>query len=125
MTIDELELFFVDDSNQEEYSAAGISQELKEGGSSISVTEENKLEYLQRFAKHRLVGAIKPQVAAFRDGLRVVVDESIQERLCKCCTVIDLQLLMCGTPTIDVADWQRETEYSNCNASSDVVVWFW
>ena len=32
------------------------------------VTEENMQEYLQLFVQHRLVGAIRPQIEAFRDG---------------------------------------------------------
>ena len=32
------------------------------------MTEANKAEYLQRFAEQRLVGAIRPQLEAFRNG---------------------------------------------------------
>ena len=35
------------------------SADLKEGGSDIEVTEDNKLEYLQLFAHHRLLDAIR------------------------------------------------------------------
>ena len=58
----DLGLVFTDDSNAEEYSAAGAAIELKPGGAEVEVTEENKAEYLQLFAEHRLVGAIRPQV---------------------------------------------------------------
>ena len=55
-------LVFTDDSNDEEYSAAGAAIDLKPDGAEVEVTEENKAEYLQLFAEHRLVGAIQPQV---------------------------------------------------------------
>ena len=62
MELADLGLVFTDDSNAEEYSAAGAAIELKPGGAEVEVTEENKAEYLQLFAEHRLVGAIQPQV---------------------------------------------------------------
>ena len=38
----------------------------------------------------------------------------------------ELQLLICGTPVIDVADWQANTVYANgFTADSEVVRWFW
>ncbi len=43
--------------------------QLKEGGTEISVTEENKAEYIQLLVEHRVVGAIRPQITAFRNGL--------------------------------------------------------
>ena len=42
--------------------------ELRPGGAGIAVTEANKAEYLQRFAEQRLIGAIRPQLEAFRNG---------------------------------------------------------
>jgi E3 ubiquitin-protein ligase HACE1 len=125
MTLDDLELTFEDDSNQEEYSVIGASKELKEGGGAISVTEENKAEYLQLFAEHRLLHAIRPQVQAFRDGLAVILDDNTQTILRKCCTSAELQLLVCGMPNIDVIDWRAHTEYSGFAATDDVVAWFW
>ena len=60
MELADLDLVFVDEDNNEEYSVA--TTELKPGGAEIGVTEANKAEYLQLFAEHRLVGAIRPQV---------------------------------------------------------------
>lgn len=39
---------------------------LKEGGADIPVTKENVDEYLQLFAEHRLVGAIREQVRVLK-----------------------------------------------------------
>ena len=39
--------------------------ELKEGGASIPVTEENKLEYVNLVTEHRMTGAIRAQIEAF------------------------------------------------------------
>ena len=47
-----------------------------------AVTEANKAEYLQLLVEHRLVGAIKEQIRAFRTGLAVfLTDEARLPRL--------------------------------------------
>ena len=75
---------------------ASACTELKEGGGHISATEGSKVEYLQLPAEHRLVGAIRPQVEAFRDGLGVFVTTELRAKLRQCATVAELQLLICG-----------------------------
>jgi hypothetical protein len=49
MHLADLGLTFVDDSNDEAYTAGGgvASVELKPGGAEVEVTEENKVEYLR------------------------------------------------------------------------------
>ena len=42
--------------------------ELKEGGATIPVTEENKEEYVRLVVSYRLDNSIKEQVKAFLDG---------------------------------------------------------
>ena len=105
---------------------ASASIELKDGGSGISVTEDNKAEYLQLLAEHRLVGAIQAQIAFFRDGLGVFVTAELRATLQQCATVADLQLLMCGVQEIDVNDWEASAEYAGgFDARSPTVRWFW
>ncbi len=38
------------------------------GGRNISVTDENKFDYVQRVAAHRMTSAIRPQIEAFLEG---------------------------------------------------------
>jgi E3 ubiquitin-protein ligase HACE1 len=100
--------------------------ELKEGGAEISVTEENKAEYIQLLVEHRVVGAIRPQIAAFRSGLGVFVTGELRAKLRQCATAADVQLLMCGKQEIDVDDWEASAECrGGFDASSRTVRWFW
>ena len=73
-----------------------MSVELKEGGAGIAVTPANKNEYLQLLAEHRLIGAIRPQIAAFRDGLSLFVDDELCATVRQCCSEVDVQLLLGG-----------------------------
>jgi hypothetical protein len=40
-------------------------------------------------------------------------------------TPVELEMLLCGTPDIDVDDWQKHTVYHDLQPSSAVVQWFW
>jgi hypothetical protein len=60
----------------------------------------------------------RPQVGAVREGLGVFVNDELRASLRRCCTVADIQLLMCGVAEIDVEDWRTSTEYAGPGASS-------
>ncbi len=103
-----------------------VSIELKPDGANIEVTPDNLEEYLQLYAEHHLIGAIREQVNAVRQGLGVFLDEALMAKLRACCTVAEFQLMLCGAPEIDVDDWQASTEYrGGYSAGSDQVKWFW
>jgi E3 ubiquitin-protein ligase HACE1 len=120
-----LELTFEDDmSNAQMGNQASIP--LKEGGAEIGVTSANLEEYLQLWVEHRLVGSIRPQVKAFQNGIGVFVPAELRRQLRDCCTACDFQLMVSGTPQIDVADWEASTVYSDgLGPESAVVAWFW
>jgi hypothetical protein len=100
--------------------------ELKEGGAEIAVTTANVEEYLQLWVEHHIIGSISSQVQRFRDGLGVSLTEEVRQKLLRCCTVTELQVIVCGTQTIDVADWKAHTQYQGgFSAASPTVRWFW
>nr|XP_040247435.2 E3 ubiquitin-protein ligase UPL1-like [Aegilops tauschii subsp. strangulata] len=71
---DVLDLTFSMDADEEKlilYEKAEVTDcELIPGGRNIRVTEENKHEYVDRVAEHRLTTAIRPQINAFMEGFR-------------------------------------------------------
>ncbi|EGD73425.1 hypothetical protein PTSG_12263 [Salpingoeca rosetta] len=108
---------------EDEFEAFGMLEtvELKPGGSSIPVTEENKREYVQLIVHHRLLRGIEEQVQALREGFNDIVPpawlEMFDER--------ELELILCGLGNIDVKDWADNAEYRHCDSSHQVVKWFW
>ncbi|GAA5839821.1 hypothetical protein JCM3766R1_004623 [Sporobolomyces carnicolor] len=95
--------------------------ELKPGGADIPVTEDNKLEYIDLLCEHRLKGRVESQLAAIKEGLQEIVP-------LKELRVFDekeLELLIGGVETIDVEDWQKNTDYRGYTAEDPVVAWFW
>ena len=99
--------------------------ELKPGGCNIAVTEENRIEYLELFVEHRLVGTINMQIEAFRKGLAVFFGPELLEEFRQLCDPADAQLLLCGTADIDLDDWLAHTEYTGLSWDAPVACYFW
>ena len=61
------------------------------------------------------------------EGLEQLVhDNELLTTLRTCCTVADVQLLLCGAPNIDVDDWMQNTRYDPPQyGNGDQVRWFW
>ena len=98
--------------------------ELIPGGSQILVTEENKENYVRMMADWRLSrpDGTEKRTAAFLEGFKEVVPfewlDGFDER--------ELELMLCGTPDIDVDDWERHTIYSGGYWRHSIQVeWFW
>jgi hypothetical protein len=96
------ELMFVADEQQ-----VGVHQEveLKPGGASIPVTDENKMEFVELMVDHVLKRRIEPQITAFAVAFYSLVpreDISILDAK-------ELDVMICGEDLIDVDDW-----FKNC-----------
>lgn len=95
--------------------------ELKPGGRSIPVTQENKAEYVQLLVEHKLTASIRDQITAFLDGFH----ELIPSELVAPFSENELELLISGLPEIDVDDLRANTEYRGYEPDSPQIVWFW
>lgn len=71
--------------------------ELIPNGRNIKVTEENKHQYVDLVAEHRLTTAIRPQINAFMEGF----NELIPRELISIFNDKELELLISGLPDID------------------------
>lgn len=83
----------------------GKEVDLKENGRNIDVTDENKEEYLRLVLEYRMLESISDQLQEFLSGLYDVVPKGLL-------SVFDyqeLELMLCGIPTIDTADWKTNT----------------
>ncbi|XP_010277573.1 PREDICTED: E3 ubiquitin-protein ligase UPL2-like isoform X2 [Nelumbo nucifera] len=122
---DILDLTFSIDADEEKlilYERAEVTDyELIPGGRNIRVTEENKHEYVDLVAEHRLTTAIRPQINAFLEGFT----ELIPRDLVSIFNDKELELLISGLPDIDLDDLRANTEYSGYSAASPVIQWFW
>ncbi|CAK9186569.1 unnamed protein product [Ilex paraguariensis] len=122
---DVLDLTFSIDADEEKlilYERTEVTDsELIPGGRNIRVTEENKHQYVDLIAEHRLTTAIRPQINAFLEGF----GELIPRDLISIFNDKELELLISGLPDIDLDDMRVNTEYSGYSAASPVIQWFW
>ncbi|KAL4335645.1 hypothetical protein GQ457_07G020800 [Hibiscus cannabinus] len=122
---DVLDLTFSIDADEEKlilYERTQVTDyELIPGGRNIKVTDENKHQYVDLVAEHRLTTAIRPQINAFLEGF----NELVPRELISIFNDKELELLISGLPEIDLDDMRANTEYSGYSAASPVIQWFW
>ncbi|KAK9930153.1 hypothetical protein M0R45_027205 [Rubus argutus] len=122
---DVLDLTFSIDADEEKlilYERTEVTDyELIPGGQNTKVTEENKHQYVDLVAEHRLTTAIRPQINAFLEGF----SELINRELISIFNDKELELLISGLPDIDLDDMRANTEYSGYSPASPVIQWFW
>ncbi|KAH3666429.1 hypothetical protein WICMUC_005697 [Wickerhamomyces mucosus] len=90
-------------------------------GREISVTEENKHDYVRLVVEYRLQKSVKEQVDNFLQGFH----EIIPKDLISIFDEQELELLISGLPDIDVDDWKNNTVYVNYTPSSQEISYFW
>ena len=91
--------------------------ELVPGGKDISVTWDNRLEYIQLLQDFRL-HEFDRQASAIRQGLATVIPLSFIITV----SSTDLEMMVCGTPEIDVDLLKEMTEYEYCNSSDLFII---
>jgi E3 ubiquitin-protein ligase HUWE1 len=95
--------------------------DLVPGGRGVAVTDDNKLEYVNLVTAHRMTTSIKEQIASFTEGFNDIVPHDVVSLL----NPSELELLISGTPDIDVDDLRANTEYTGYSPSTPQVRWFW
>ncbi|CAM9103124.1 unnamed protein product, partial [Ectocarpus fasciculatus] len=94
--------------------------DLMPNGQSVALTYENRVEYCNLLERYRL-HEFDQQAEAIRRGLATVVPM----RLLSLFSWDQLELMVCGMSTVDVALLRSVTEYSSCNAHDQHVRNFW
>ena len=99
--------------------------ELMEGGNDVAVTNDNLPEFLEANLKYHLMDRVKHQLKELLLGFFDVIPEPLL-------TIFDfqeLELLMCGVPTIDIDDWMENTVYQGYferkGEQAITCKWFW
>ena len=94
--------------------------ELISNGNSVLVTKDNLNVYIEKRLDY-LIKSQKPAIDAMKDGFNSIIAlEQIN-----IFTSDELNLLINGTPFIDVDDWRINTIYQNYNNYDNVIINFW
>lgn len=95
--------------------------DLVPSGRSIPVTDENKFDYVQLTAQHRMTTGIRSQIDAFLSGFY----ELVPPELISIFSPTELELLICGLPDVDIEELKLYTEYSQFRVTDSSIIWFW
>ncbi|KAG7401190.1 hypothetical protein PHYBOEH_002374 [Phytophthora boehmeriae] len=90
-------------------------------GRNIPVTDANKREYLDRRFRYALFESVADQLHAFLKGLY----EVIPRELLLIFDPEEFDYVLCGSPEVDVTDWQTHTVLSANLEGANVTGWFW
>ncbi|ETW03821.1 hypothetical protein, variant 1 [Aphanomyces invadans] len=100
---------------------------LAPGGESIAVTVVNKAAYLDLLFQYHILDSVSYQLLMFLAAIYSVVPEE----LLKVFDYKELELLLCGVPTVDVDDWKRHAQVAYLVENTPTrlelqnVSWFW
>ncbi|XP_046384867.1 probable E3 ubiquitin-protein ligase HECTD2 [Ischnura elegans] len=95
--------------------------DIKEGGADTPVTNENRHEYVALYLDWILNSAIYHQFRAFYHGFHSVCDSKALLLL----SPEEVEMLVCGSPTINLRELQKVTEYDGYNGDEQVIRDFW
>lgn len=111
--------------SEEEFDPANRSivrtVNLKPNGSTIHVTDQNKLEYLDLLAQYRLCIRIKEQTEQFLEGLQTLVPDNLLALFDE----NELELLICGVRDYKLAELKDNHTLVGNGVSSRTLSWFW
>lgn len=125
MEMDDVENACIDFTTTEENMGAVEVVDLIPDGENVDVTQENLVEYLEAVVEYRLVKRVKDQLKQLLKGFEEIVPKSLLIIF----DFMELELLLCGLPNIDVDDWIENSRYSGIYSEGDemhqVCIWFW
>ncbi|RHY33978.1 hypothetical protein DYB32_001254 [Aphanomyces invadans] len=98
-----------------------VEVDLKPNGRNIPVTDENKAEYLALTLRYLMLDRCSAQLHHLLTGLF----EIIPQEMLMVFDYQELELVLCGVPDIDVADWRANSVCSPDLVHSPVLEWFW
>ncbi|KAG3162636.1 hypothetical protein PI126_g5897 [Phytophthora idaei] len=98
-----------------------VTVELVPSGGNISVTDENKHEFAERWLRYFLLESVSDQLYVFSKGLYQVIPRQILMLF----DAEELDYVLCGCDSIDVTDWEAHTNCSQNLTGTRVLRWFW
>ncbi|XP_063243529.1 probable E3 ubiquitin-protein ligase HECTD2 [Bacillus rossius redtenbacheri] len=95
--------------------------DLKEGGENTPVTNDNRDEYVDLYLDWILNAAIYDQFRAFYLGFHSVCASNALIML----RPEEVEMLVCGSPTLDLNELRKVTEYDGYKADDTTITDFW
>merc|ERR1711939_529042 len=101
-----------------------VSKDLKPGGAEISVTNDNREEYVKLYVNHVINELPAKEIREFIKGFKMVMDG----RAFQLCKPKELEMIVVGSPELDFGDLEKAALYEDqeeFNEDHTVVGYFW
>jgi len=98
----------------------GSKVELIEGGSTIDVTFENRLQYVELVVQKRLSES-RAQIQAIKRGLSQIIPVGVLSLF----AWSEVEAVVCGKPEVDVEQLRKHTKYEGYRDDDLMVQMFW
>ena len=113
-----LELYFAENEKNEVGDVNVLNLILD--GANVPVNKENMEYYFQKKIEY-----IMNKDRAYINHIKKSLFSYIPESLIKIFSANELELMLNGTPFIDVTDWIENTEYEGYSPSDEIIINFW
>ena len=113
-----LELYFAENEKNEVGDVNVLNLILD--GANVPVNKENMEYYFQKKIEY-----IMNKDRDYINHIKKSLFSYIPERLIKIFSANELELMLNGTPFIDVTDWIENTEYEGYSPSDEIIINFW
>lgn len=101
---------------------ATVSEELKEGGKEIEVTQDNKHEYVELYIDFMMNKSVEKWFTAFQKGFQKCCGGEILSMI----EPEDLEMLVCGSKILDFSELKKATIYQDgFTEESQTVKYLW
>jgi hypothetical protein len=108
-------------ASEEEF---GVVKEvpLMAGGETVDVTDSNKVAFVQARFRYAMMDRVSACLGELLNGVYEVVPQATLQGKAgsgdgagngECLDALELEVLLCGSPEVDVADWKHHTTYAN------------
>jgi hypothetical protein len=97
------------------------SVELVPGGKDVSVTGDNREEFVRLYSKFLLVTSVERQFAPFVEGFNRVLEPPSPHLF----SHSELELLVAGSKELDFRELKETARYEGWTEANNVVQWFW
>jgi ubiquitin-protein ligase E3 A len=98
-----------------------VEEEIIPNGAHVALTGANRQQYVQALVRHVLVDRVRRNFTEFRQGFFTVASRGLVSTM----HPVELEQLMCGSPTLNLKDLQRGTRYEGYAPTDPVILQFW
>jgi len=98
-----------------------VTRELVKDGNEMVLDDENKLEFIKKICQKKMHEEMNEGLNAFLKGFHSIIPAELLNSF----STTELQILISGTPTIDLEAIKEHAMYTGFTKDSPIILWLW